>query len=57
MIDSGSMIHMDIDTEDIIYSPNYNDNIDCGYDIALIGISKENNSKLQKYIDIHEKKI
>ena len=46
MMDSGSMIYMDIDPEDIIYSPNYNGSPQCGYDIALLGISKANNLKL-----------
>ena len=57
MIDSGLMLHMELDSEDIIYSPNYNGNENCGHDIALIGISKENNLKLQKYLELHEERI
>ena len=32
---------MAVDPDDVIFAPNYNGSSECGYDIALIGISKD----------------
>ena len=57
MINSGYMIFLKIKNKDVLLAPNYNGYEICGFDIAIIGISKQNNLKLQKYIDLHEKNI
>ena len=46
MKESELMQLMIFKSNDIIYSPNYNGFPNCGYDIALMGISDENNVKL-----------
>ena len=49
------MLHFKINPEDVIFPKNYTGTPDSGYDIALLGLSLENNLKLKKFIEIHEK--
>ena len=54
MMESGKMIHLKFNPEDVIFPPNYNGHADSGYDLALLNLSLENNVKLKKFIEIHE---
>ena len=55
MINTGYMLDLAVTPENIIYAPNFNGHGDCGFDLALLGITKENNQKLQTYLENHEK--
>jgi hypothetical protein len=46
MVNSGFTILLEFNEEDILFSPNYKENQPGGYDIALLGLSYDNNLKL-----------
>ena len=50
------MIGLTIYSDQIIYPTRYDGNPNSGYDIALIGLSEENNKIIKRYLKINEKK-
>jgi hypothetical protein len=52
VVNDRSILKLILDPNDVIYPTNYKyNNPDGGYDVALIGLSKENKQKLNIYLE------
>ena len=46
---------LSLNPEFILIPENYNNDADCGFDIALLGISAQNFEKINNFIDLVKK--
>jgi hypothetical protein len=49
-VKSKDVLKLELNPKDIIVPSRYNGKPDCGYDIALIGLSRKNKLKVDEYL-------